>query len=820
MFKRIGIKLKNSVLSGLYTIKITFNPENVNLYWQRGLLYFKANKYAIAIKDFTKVIQLSDSYTIAYCYRGSCYTKIQNWIKSIEDYSKVVELTFEKAETYLTKTERVETWFSNIVFNYDDKIGDSISINEKFEFNSEIPEVELYLLAYLMRGINFYALGHSTEAIENLTVVIKFNFNNSLACFCRGLAYNSLQNFNEAIEDFSEVIKVNPTFSLSYQYRAYAYYSIKEYDKAIQDYTKAIELNPENEDAYLIRADCYEIIGNYLSAINDYTKIIQLNQNVFSVLISYINRSLCYHRIEKYDEILRDIVIFEKELKNLLKTSRSSFDFITSPFTKITNKRYENMLGKDFLFSTESISYLARKYSCNLIKEPLTFEDATIRLSSFYSSILSNEQALREGIALLFLQKILLISNLTLFAKVIGLLFNFKIHQDTMKIWGLWDQLLNKQMPEDQFKKLYIEIDQDEDSQNCCQEWLQVLAKDGKDLFLIQFKKALLRYFSEEFSRRMSVLPKKIRATEGFSKQANFMYLLSLFNNVLQDKYIELVEQKEQEKTLVKIEEKNRLLQTFSHTLKNTFSKSRAPLENLKSQYRDKNQEPPSEINSTLKQLEKMEKLARLIDFSFKGNVEDIYYDIQHNEHGKSLKQMTVEALENAVENILDKSGVYSQYASKYFKLTQKREARQLFYRDYIEYNLASLQAFFDKYLLALTIDFGEAATWILGDAKHSATKYSILLDELIFNAVKYASFVERNKRFLHIAFLSDYDKLILIVENSYLPVENEQKTSGIGHEIVKNIVNTIEGRYQRKAENDVYNITIILKNFWKEMES
>ena len=57
----------------LYTSNIAYNPTNASAYYNRGLIYNKKASYKLALKDFTKAIELDQNFTFAFIARGETY---------------------------------------------------------------------------------------------------------------------------------------------------------------------------------------------------------------------------------------------------------------------------------------------------------------------------------------------------------------------------------------------------------------------------------------------------------------------------------------------------------------------------------------------------------------------------------------------------------------------------------------------------------------------------------------------------------------------------------------------------------------------------
>lgn len=84
-----------------YSEYLKLDPNNADIYYERGLLYSEQRKYTLAINDFDKVIQLSNNYGqkgSAYLHRGHNFIISQNnYANAYKDYEKAAEC-FEMAD--------------------------------------------------------------------------------------------------------------------------------------------------------------------------------------------------------------------------------------------------------------------------------------------------------------------------------------------------------------------------------------------------------------------------------------------------------------------------------------------------------------------------------------------------------------------------------------------------------------------------------------------------------------------------------------------------------------------------------------------------
>lgn len=75
-----------------YTKAIELNPNNPNVFIYRGYLFYKNNEFEKAIKDFNTVIDLDSKNPYAYYNRGMSYSKLEQKNKACLDFHKACEM--------------------------------------------------------------------------------------------------------------------------------------------------------------------------------------------------------------------------------------------------------------------------------------------------------------------------------------------------------------------------------------------------------------------------------------------------------------------------------------------------------------------------------------------------------------------------------------------------------------------------------------------------------------------------------------------------------------------------------------------------------
>ncbi len=261
-------------------------------------------------------------------------------------------------------------------------------------------------------------------------------------------------------------------------------------------------------------------------------------------------------------------------------------------------------------------------------------------------------------------------------------------------------------------------------------------------------------------------------------------------------------------------EERNKVISDLSHTLKNIVGTVVDPLENLK----EAKQYIQTTIDNALRGANLVREITNAMNYSLKGGIEDFYYDSGHNQgrESKNLVDIVVTSIKNSVVNIFD-SKYFGVFTHKYFPDKKSYgDAKSEWEITSQKTKIAEITPFLEKYYFTPEFELGNLAGYVMGNDKGSAVKLLILLQEMIFNAVKYSAFVSRGNRFVRIKFIDEESTITLLVENRFKP-KVKVKTTGLGHVILKNFADMLNTTLEVKTKDEVYSVKITIPNFWKE---
>ena len=127
---------------------IKIQPNDAEMYYNRGVAYENLGQYQPAIKDYNQAISLKPAYSEAFYNRGTLYSEIGQYRQAIEDFNQAISLQPHDAEAYHGRG-----------FAYD-KLGQYQQAIE--DYNKAISLQPNYASAYNNRGIYFLSHGNKT----------------------------------------------------------------------------------------------------------------------------------------------------------------------------------------------------------------------------------------------------------------------------------------------------------------------------------------------------------------------------------------------------------------------------------------------------------------------------------------------------------------------------------------------------------------------------------------------------------------------------------------------------------------------------------
>lgn len=249
------------------TLCIDRNPFIVDAYQVRGVARQNSRKFAEAITDYDKALDIQPDNKNFMFNKALCQLQLKQYHES--------DSTFHYLEKHDKKNERVYLGLAQICIETGDTTGALAYVQKSLDISKNTPTA--------------YAVRAQIEAQRG--------------------------NFQSAAADMDSLIKLEPKNVNNYINRAYFRYKNDDYFGCLSDYDYAITLDPENSVAIYNRAQLNAEVGEYAKAITDFTTVLQRDSQNFLALYNRLQLYLMTEQYRKalgdYDRILKKYPNFE-----------------------------------------------------------------------------------------------------------------------------------------------------------------------------------------------------------------------------------------------------------------------------------------------------------------------------------------------------------------------------------------------------------------------------------------------------------------------------------------------------------------------------
>ena len=741
--------------------------------------------YEKHITALTKAITMESAQSVqmkAFNYRGDLYLKKNDYDKAFHDFTKIIE--------------------------------------------SNSSEPKQLQDAYLHRSVIYQAKNDNENANADLSKSVELGFKESEAYANRALAYGSKgdkSDYEHALDDYSSAIIIDQKNAVLYKERALIYWRLNKGVEALEDFAIALELHLDKESVIeFLEGPLHEISNSFLPGQDDYDnfpsgfplskRLLEFYNDIIvkypDLTDGYLHRGIYYMSINDYVNAEKDFsafLIFSGDNVFNLFLQGVCYDQLNDRVKARDN--FQRIIQQGIIGSIKIIKSELAKYPP--IESGIDFKVFLSEIGQ-ESSIEETSSALIDLIELQsLLGKNVKSQNLLSMAKYLDTLeSNPNAVADDLT--GEMIRVVFNNYPD--YKGLLN----------------TVLVRDGWPVFVINAKLAIMEYIVsqvdvrdwgeinvnvsyEQANGNLYSLHEKV-----LNQYRNLINIPAHFSKQLQFQLIEVNKKKLQDEAQARIDERNKVIADLSHSIKNLISTIIDPLENMK---KDEGFRPEI-IHNALRGANLVREIVNAMNLSFKGTLDDFYYDAAHNAEKDSidLEALVIESLKYSVGNMFDDK-YFSNFVQKYFP------TREVFNKTKAEWASISqrpgkqdLVSFLAKYFFAIEVSTGTASRYILGNEKGSAIKLLILFQELVFNAVKYSAFVEKEVRSLTIDLAVNPDKISIRVANRFR-ANLATKTSGIGHIIIDNFSKLLQAQPVTRQTDNIYSVEIEFSNLWGDEE-
>jgi tetratricopeptide (TPR) repeat protein len=206
----------------------------------------------VSVERLTELIDKNPENAQLYIQRGDAYFEKGEFFDAVEDYTTAIELDPESDQAYFGR---------GVVLARQGMIDDGIA--DLSVFIKRNPDSSL---AYTKRGVRYMWKQDYKNAGKDLKRALELDPDNAEAHDDLGVIYAKRQDYIKAIEHFTATIRLDPGYQKGYHNLALSLFLTGQDEQALTMANQAVALNPNHRDALLLKSNILEELGRYEEA--------------------------------------------------------------------------------------------------------------------------------------------------------------------------------------------------------------------------------------------------------------------------------------------------------------------------------------------------------------------------------------------------------------------------------------------------------------------------------------------------------------------------------------------------------------------------
>lgn len=277
-----------------YEAVIQKDPDNLDAYFEKGLIYFNSASHSKAIEDFTHVIDhIDQSQTRAvyfgndpngvegtfittlqsfkgrmYQYRGLAYKNVGEGDKALQDFEASLQYD-STANVFINRSQLYSRMGKDALAIDDLKTAVSLDpdsylawynlalLDESAKLPDQLLQDDSFSPMLNLLGANAYVSQEYKLSVKYYTKSIENDADADLALIGRGKAFLKLGSYGQARADFIKALQLNPERTESFFLIGNSFFYEGDHENAIGFYEQYLSINPFYENIWYNSAMSY-----------------------------------------------------------------------------------------------------------------------------------------------------------------------------------------------------------------------------------------------------------------------------------------------------------------------------------------------------------------------------------------------------------------------------------------------------------------------------------------------------------------------------------------------------------------------------------
>ncbi len=279
------------------TEEIKKNPQNAQLYFERGILLDRLEEDSLALIDYKKAISLDSNRAEYYSAIGDMLFEHKDLDGSVLWLERALKVNPEDKTAHLKLAK---------MFLYIEEYNKALT-----EINTVLRQDVYHPEGYYLKGMVYKSLSDTNKAISSFMTalqvqpeyrdaMIQLGIMNSMKgdpialkyydnaytldtidvfpLYARGVFYQDRGDYESAKKEYINAIMKDRNYTSTYYNLGYIYMQQDSFEKAYRQYDILTKLDPTDAEAYFNRGLSYEAMGKIAEAIIDYKQALVFDE--------------------------------------------------------------------------------------------------------------------------------------------------------------------------------------------------------------------------------------------------------------------------------------------------------------------------------------------------------------------------------------------------------------------------------------------------------------------------------------------------------------------------------------------------------------